>query len=159
MDDDPQASLHRTDRPPDDRGAHVEDLACLATVSPAGRSWLASQVASRTFAAGDVLISQGETTRECYFIVDGETEVVRDGVVLGRSGAGEPEGELGLFLRLPRSATTTAMTTTHTLVLPAEHWDELCETDRELADHIRVEVCRHLARRFGLPGFAGVPLD
>lgn len=131
----------------------------LECVSDEGVRWIADHVEPATFDRDEALIRQGEPTRECYFIVDGETEVRRDGVVLGVSGAGEPEGELGLFLRLPRTATTTAQTPVSTLVLAPEHWDRLCAENPELAEEIHVEICRHLARRFGLPTFAGVSVD
>lgn len=79
--------------------------------------------------------------------------------VLGVTGEGEPEGELGLFLESPRMATTTARTPVSVLMLAPEDWDRLCTESPGLADEIRVGVCRHLARRFGLPAFAGVPVE
>lgn len=134
----------------------LRQLGSLSAVSEAAISWLAEHVAPRSFEAGEKLIVQGDSSRECFFIVDGETEVARDGSVLGISGVGEPEGELGLFLRIPRSATTTARTRVSALVLRPGDWDELIETQPSLAEEIRVAICRHLAERFGLPSFAGV---
>jgi uncharacterized protein YndB with AHSA1/START domain len=134
-------------------------LGSLASVSDGGVRWMADHVEARELARGDALIRQGESTRECYFIVDGETEVRRDGAVLGFTGEGEPEGELGLFLGSPRIATTTARTPVSVLILAPQHWDRLCTESPRLAEEIRVAVCRHLARRFGLPAFAGVPVD
>jgi CRP-like cAMP-binding protein len=134
----------------------LRQLKSLSAASEAAISWLAEHVAPRSFEPGDELIVQGDSSRECFFIVHGETEVARDGTVLGISGAGEPEGELGLFLRTPRSATTTARTTVSTLVLRPDDWDELVEAQPPLAEEIRVVMCRHLAERLGLPSFAGV---
>jgi CRP-like cAMP-binding protein len=131
-------------------------LSALAAVSDEGVSWLADRVRPQTFEPGECFIVQGEWSRECHFIVDGHAEVSRGGVVLGTSGPGEPEGELGLFLRLPRRATTKALTAVSTLVLMPDDWDELTETQPLLAEEIRTGVCRHLAERFGLPSFAGV---
>ena len=131
-------------------------LRSLSAVSDEGISWLAEHVAPLSFEAGEALIVQGDTSRACFFITEGETEVARDGAILGLSGVGEPEGELGLFLRVPRSATTTARTRVHALVLQPGDWDELVESRPGLAEDIRVAVCRHLAQRFGLPSFAGV---
>jgi CRP-like cAMP-binding protein len=142
-----------------DRFDTLRRLGSLASVSDEGVRWIADHVEAREFGRGDVLIRQGESTRECYFIVDGETEVRRDGAVLGITGAGEPEGELGLFLGSPRRATTTARTPVSVLMLGPEHWDRLCTESPGLAEEIRVGVCQHLARRFGLPAFAGVSLD
>ena len=119
--------------------------------------WLADHVEPVSFAAGDVLITEGASDRDCFFIVSGDTRVVRGGTELGISSAGEPEGELALFLGTPRSATTTAITEVSTLRLRADDYDRLRRDDPELADDIRLNVCRHLAKRFGLPMFAGVP--
>src|SRR5262245_63014427 len=116
----------------------LRQLGSLAAVSDEGVRWIADHVEAREFDGGDVLIRQGESTRECYFIVAGETEVRRDGAVLGFSGEGEPEGELGLFLGSPRAATTTARTAVSVLMLAPQHWDRLCTESPRLADEIRV---------------------
>jgi CRP-like cAMP-binding protein len=139
--------------------SELQRLVSLAGVSTEALEWLASHVSEASFTVGERLIRQGETDRDCYFIVDGETEVVRDGVILGVSGVGEPEGELGLFLGTARAATTTAITPVRTLKLLAKDFDELRETQPDLADDIRVNICKHLARRFGLRAFAGVHVD
>lgn len=137
----------------------LRSLESLGSVSDEGVRWIADHVERREFGPGEQFICQGDPSRECFFILDGQAEIRRDGVVLGVSGAGEPEGELGLFLHVPRTATTTALTEVSSLVLAPEHWDRLCAEAPELATEIRVELCRHLARRFGLPAFAGVPVD
>jgi CRP-like cAMP-binding protein len=141
-----------------DHFSSLRSLECLTAVSDSAVSWISERVHLREFDPGDRLIDQGDTSRDCYFIIQGQTEVRRDGVVLGVSGVGEPEGELGLFLRTPRAASTSALTRVATLVLQAEDWDELCDTQPALAEELRVGVCRHLAKRFGLPSFAGVEI-
>lgn len=143
----------------DEAFEQLRGLGSLARVSDDAVRWLAEHVEPVSFEAGERLITEGDDDRDCYFIVFGETEVVRQGSVLGISGPGEPEGELALFLGTPRSASTTAVSAVRTLRLRAEDYDALRESEPELADHIRVEICRHLARRFGLPSFAGVPAE
>ena len=143
----------------DDVRAQLRGLRSLRAVSDQAVTWLAEHITPVSFGSGDVLITEGANDRDCFFIVSGETEVVRGGAVLGVSGAGEPEGELALFLGLPRSATTTAISEVDALRLRADDYDRLRRETPELADDIRVNVCRHLARRFGVPMFAGVTAD
>jgi CRP-like cAMP-binding protein len=140
----------------EDRRHQLRALQSMAAVSDEAVRWLAEHVEPVSSHAGEVLITEGATDRDCYFIVSGETEVVRGTSVLGVSGAGEPEGELALFLGMPRSATTTALSHVETLRLRADDYDHLRRENPALADDIRVNLCRHLARRFGVQMFAGV---
>ena len=140
-------------------GAIVSQLLAmqsLADVSGEAVQWLASHVVEVEIGAGSEFITQGATARDCYFIVSGDAMVTRNGAQLGTTGPGEPEGELGLFLGIPRTATTTAITDVRALRLDASDFDDLRDSNGELADSLRVGICRHLARRFGLPSFAGV---
>jgi CRP-like cAMP-binding protein len=121
--------------------------------------WLAVHVVEVQLEAGREFITEGDTGRECFLIVSGEAEVTRNGTTLGITGPGEPEGEVALFLGVPRTATTTAITEVAALRLDAADYDQLCANNSEVAEHLKVAICRHLARRFGLPSFAGVSED
>ena len=134
-----------------DHLATLRSLRCLTDVPDAGIAWLASVVEEHAFDVGHVLITEGALDRDCWFLVEGVTEVSSGGSVLGESGAGEPEGEMAMLFRRPRGATTTVTSPVTALLLRAEDWDGL-ETDRpELANAIRSGILQHLARRFGAP--------
>ena len=141
------------------RLGQLRRMASLNGVNDAALEWLAAHVVEVELAAGYEFISEGARTRECYFIVTGEARVSKEGTTLGVTGPGEPEGEVALFLGVPRTATATAVSDTTALRLDATDYDLLRATDRALAEHLRVAICRHLAYRFGLPSFAGVPRD
>jgi aquaporin Z len=71
------------------------------------------QCAYEVFPAGRVVIREGDAAGLAYVIEEGELEVRKradDGSerVLSRLGPGEWAGELGVLLRLPRSATVVA---------------------------------------------------
>jgi len=71
------------------------------------------QCAYEVFPAGRVVIREGDASAMAYVIEEGELEVrkrAEDGTerVLSRLGPGEWAGELGVLLRLPRSATVVA---------------------------------------------------
>jgi voltage-gated potassium channel len=131
----------------------------LREVSDASVLWLAEHVEDVQFQPGDQFISEGHRTRDCFFLVSGEADVTRGGQRLGLTGPGEPEGEVALFLRVPRTATTTAITVVDALRLPSEAYDAVQAEDPRIAEDLRIGLCRHLARRFGLHAFAGVALE
>ena len=66
----------------------------------------------RVFHDGEVVVRQGETGDCMYVVQDGNVDVVmdRDGheVFLRTMGKGEFIGEMGIFERVPRSATVRA---------------------------------------------------
>ena len=63
-----------------------------------------------TFAAGEVLMRQGDSADRFYAIANGEVDIVRDGVRVATVGRGEGVGEMGLLRAIPRTATVTART-------------------------------------------------
>ncbi|HDI83687.1 MAG TPA: cyclic nucleotide-binding domain-containing protein, partial [candidate division WOR-3 bacterium] len=58
---------------------------------------------------GKVIVEEGSTKREMFYIVSGEAEVISEKagepLVLATLGEGSFFGEIGLFLRVPRTAT------------------------------------------------------
>lgn len=137
----------------------LQVMPSLSEVSDEAIDWLACHVTEVHISAGHQFITEGDHRRECYFIVSGQTRVTRSGLELGITGPGEPEGEVALFLGIRRTATTTATTDVTALRLDAADFDALRATDARLADSLRVGICRHLARRFGLTSFAGISSD
>lgn len=68
---------------------------------------------SMSLKAGEVLFSEGDTTRELFVVQDGELQVFKhvDGrdVEIGRAHRGDFLGEMSMLEGLPRSATVKAM--------------------------------------------------
>lgn len=118
-------------------------------------SWLGEHVRERSFAPGEQLIEQGKDDRDCYFLVSGEVDVVRDGKPVARCGAGDPEGELALLYRGPRSATVTAVGPVEALVLPAGDFDAAEKTSPEVTGPISQALRAFLATRFSHPSAEG----
>jgi CRP-like cAMP-binding protein len=110
--------------------------------------WLAESVDEVVFAAGAQIITEGELDRDCYFIVEGVTDVAMNDNVIGQTPAGEPEGEMALFFNRPRGCTTTAATALRTLRLRAEAYDELVANAPDTAASLRNGVMAHMQRRF-----------
>ena len=71
---------------------------------------------TRHFKADEVIFHEGEISHEAFFLISGTVEIsIKSGdgtVVLGRLGAGEIFGEMGMITDRPRSATARALENT-----------------------------------------------
>ena len=63
-----------------------------------------------SFAAGEVIFSEGDSGDTMYALLDGEVEIVRGGRVLETIPQGGVFGEMALLERQPRSASAVAKT-------------------------------------------------
>lgn len=78
------------------------------------------------YPAGKVLCKEGAVGRELIMILDGTASVVRGGQEVATVGPAAFIGEMSLLDGGPRSATVTALTDVHALVLPPrEFWQVL----------------------------------
>jgi CRP-like cAMP-binding protein len=80
------------------------------------------------YPAGKVLCQEGAVGRELILIIEGEALVERGGQQVATVGPADFIGEMSLLDGGPRSATVTANTDVHALVLPPrEFWQVLDE--------------------------------
>ncbi len=91
---------------------------------PAGVQRLAARGVARRFAAGDVLMRQGEASQTLFVILSGLVRVERmlpndQQVLLANLGPAEVVGEMGLLDGALRSATVTAVEPTDALEIHA----------------------------------------
>lgn len=93
--------------------------------------------------AGKELVTQGETGREFFIIVEGSALVLRDGEQIATLSAGDFFGELALLDRGPRSATVIAETPMQLLVLAQREFSGLLDEVPSLAH----KVAKALAKR------------
>jgi CRP/FNR family cyclic AMP-dependent transcriptional regulator len=108
---------------------HENELARVSLfrdLNPHDLQILGATCHERDYAAGDVLIRQGDTAVGLFVIVSGKVRVTRrqdnePEQELNTLGPGEVVGEMSLLDDLPRSATVTAVEPTHVLTLPV--WD------------------------------------
>ncbi len=104
------------------------------------------EVETKTFASGDVIFREGETTRdEAYLVHRGRVEVHRlmDGTptLLNTLSKGDLLGEVALFREGPHSVTATALEDVVLLVIPASRLEAMVRTNPTLA----IELIRQLA--------------
>ena len=102
-------------------GNAADDLArvdLFAELSGRQRRKLAANFRERRFGPGTEVVREGETSGLGFFVVaDGEAAVSVGGKEVGRLGAGDHFGALALITRSERTATVTARTELHCLVI------------------------------------------
>ncbi|MBF0249530.1 MAG: ion transporter [Alphaproteobacteria bacterium] len=82
-----------------------------------------------------VIVHQGETANDMYFIVSGEVEVVAPGGVIKLAG-GDFFGEIALLAHVPRTATVMAVTECHLLRLNKRDFQHLLDHHDDLRQEL-----------------------
>jgi voltage-gated potassium channel len=101
---------------------------------------IARLLSAQTVEAGGVVVRRGDAGRSMYFISAGEVEIELQNDAV-RLGVGQFFGEIAVLRRARRSATVTAVTRTHLLVLEATDLRALMERDSRLAERVN-EIAR-----------------
>ena len=111
---------------------------------------LADQVQAERFAAGEVIIRQGEAGDKFYVVERGKVSVWQadaDGMDLvgkvGELGPGQYFGEMALISHAPRNATVRADTPVVVLSLDRVNFDRLVREQLAVAQHIQAGIRRN----------------
>lgn len=124
-------------------------MPALETASADVLAWLADHVDLVRFHFGDHLVTEGDTDRDCYLIVDGDVEIRKTGARREEDHEGDITGELALLYGRPRTATATAVGPVTALRLRAADFDELARTSPGLAANAAEAIIDYLRFRFG----------
>src|SRR5262245_49643624 len=92
---------------------------------------------------GKVIVRQGDPGRECFVVKDGRARATIQGKLSEPLGPGSFFGEMSLLDQGPRSATVTAETDMHLLVLGSREFSSLVDEVPTVA----VRMMRGLAER------------
>jgi CRP/FNR family cyclic AMP-dependent transcriptional regulator len=93
--------------------------------------------------AGQVLCKEGDTGREFFVIVEGETDISSGGRRVAARGGGDFVGEIALLENTQRTATVTAKTPLRVFVLTREDFRQLVREN----PNVERKVMQALARR------------
>jgi len=104
-------------------------------------------LAETRFEPGEVLYREGDPARDCYVIVEGETDVTVSDRFVGNIGEGESVGEMGLLDHAPRTATVVARTPVRVQVIDAKSFDRLLDEAPSVTRALLRQVSRWLRAR------------
>ncbi|HEY3334063.1 MAG TPA: cyclic nucleotide-binding domain-containing protein [Candidatus Limnocylindrales bacterium] len=110
------------------------DIPLLAALREKDRAKVLANARRRTFAPGDVVVREGDTSLNLFLVVSGHALVRHDdGVPVAALGPGEFFGELGLVEQHARTATVVAQDELTCILLPAWEFRTLLEEHPEMA--------------------------
>ena len=106
----------------------------LAGLRQKARAQVLAAARRRTFAPGDVVVGQGDPALHLYIIATGSARVEREGHgVVGRLGAGDFFGELGLIEEHGRTASVVAEDELTCYLIPVWEFRSLLREHPEIA--------------------------
>lgn len=111
--------------------------------SPAEIASIAAVAQEHSFAADQIIVTQGTPGQAFYLILAGRVLIERDGKALGMFGPGDFFGEMSLLDNAPRSATIRAVDPTICLMLSS--WDFKSVLER--TPSIAIKLLEVLSRR------------
>jgi CRP/FNR family transcriptional regulator, cyclic AMP receptor protein len=120
----------------------LQQLMLFRACSPKELELAASLMDEVDVPAGAELTREGASGAECFIIASGTATVTLNGDKLNELGPGDSVGEMALLDHAPRSATVTADTPMHLLVLTPQSLDRLL-----METPIAKGLLRALARR------------
>lgn len=94
---------------------------------------------------GKVVITEGDTGREFFVLIEGSAEVTRGGKKVASIGPGDFFGEVALVAKTPRNATITTTSAVRALVITDRAFRHLLETSPQIAVVVLVALAERVA--------------
>ncbi len=111
----------------------TDRIPVLAALKPKDREKVLWSARQRTYAAGEVVIREGDSALNLFLIASGNARVEADGHELAPLGPGQFFGELGILQEHPRTATVTAIDELTCVLIPAWEFRSLLNDHPEMA--------------------------
>jgi len=99
------------------------------------------------FDAGECPQVEGQPNDKIYFILSGEVEVIKQGVVIARLREGETFGEMELLDIMPRIATIRAATPLEVVTISNRALYDISKLDLKTFSMVVMNLARDLSRR------------
>jgi uncharacterized protein (TIGR00369 family) len=126
----------------DSRSTILRALPIFASSSPDELARVDSIVDEIEVEPGEIVLRENEEGRESFIIVSGSADVTLAGVTLTTLGPGDFFGEMAVLEGKPRTATVTARTAMHLLVVDGGDFETLLEQPGVAAHMLRTIVAR-----------------
>jgi len=123
----------------------------LPALTPTQLARVVSRLSPRSYAAGTVIVREGEPADDFYILIEGEVAILKRGtqgesLELARLQPGAYFGEIGLLHNVPRTATVQAVTPVKVLALDRETFTAIVvESDLTSAEIARLVRQRHIS--------------
>ena len=121
----------------------IRGVPLFASASKQGLAEIASIADEIDLPEGKTLITEGDTGREFFVLIDGSAEVARGGKKVASIGPGDFFGEIALITKTPRNATITTTSPVRALVITDRAFRQLLDR----APQIQIGVLTALAER------------
>lgn len=123
--------------------------ALVGGLDPAAQALVADCFARRHYAAGERVLTTGETTRDLHVVASGRADVlIRGGTIrLAGVNSGAILGEMGFLDASPRAADVVAVEPLVSLTMSRERFEVLSRQHPAVAQQILQSLCTELANR------------
>ena len=132
---------------------HLSRVPLFSACSKKELNTIAKATDELTVPDGHVLVSQDESSREAFVVVDGKVVVKRNNRKVAELGPGSMIGELGLLDRGPRTATAVAEGPVDVLVIAPREFaallDDVPSITHKLLKSLAAKVRELDARTYG----------
>jgi CRP/FNR family transcriptional regulator, cyclic AMP receptor protein len=142
----------------DSKIQHLRRVPLFSALPGKQLAFVASRVDEVHVPAGRTLVEQGAGNHSLHIIAEGEVEVTVDGRRRRSMGAGEYFGEISMLDRCPATATVTATSPVHLLVLSHGQFRDAVKADPELTMAILATIAERLRADATARGEAHQPL-
>jgi CRP/FNR family cyclic AMP-dependent transcriptional regulator len=102
---------------------------------------------STTYEAGVAIMSEGEPNDRIHFILEGEVEILKNGLRLARLGEGDTFGEMEFLDVMPAVATVRTLVRSTVATISNRALHELSKTSMRAFAMVVMNLARDLSRR------------
>lgn len=128
-----------------DRHATIRMLPLFAGCTPDELEAIDRLADEVTVPAGRTVLTQGDLGQEFALIIEGEADIVKDGVAVATIGAGDYFGEVALLDSITRTASVVARTELRLEVLDRRGFNTLLDDQPRLSRSILKGLAHRLA--------------